>query len=460
MPIISSISGLRATLGDSLTPELIVKYSKAFANYLPMGKIVLGTDGRVSGNWIELIVLGTLSAMGRDVVRLGVAPTPTIQLAVINQSAAGGICITASHNPANWNGMKFLNANGVFLDESENDEFGKIIDQIESISSECSEFGKPLYFNNAIDNHINSVIKLGLFSDKKLIEKIQNRKFRAVIDAVNASGSEAIPKLIRILGGEAIELHCNGSGKFPHTPEPLSENLIELSEAVIKENADIGIAVDPDADRLVLINEKGEPIGEEKTVALAIDAVFQFNDKKNLIAVVNHSTSALAEFVASKYNGKVLRSPVGEINVVRLMQQSGAIVGGEGSGGVILPESHYGRDSIVGIALVLALMAYQNLTLSQIIASYPEFAMVKLKKEFKGDFRKSSESFLNRFTSSHSNSIVDIIQEDGIKIIASDGWFQVRSSNTEPIIRVIAEYYTKDKAINIANEVISYFDQK
>jgi phosphomannomutase len=453
MPVIRSISGLRATLGDGLTPELISNYSTSFAKYLPAGKIIIGRDGRPSGKWIENIVLGTLMACGREVTSLGVVPTPTVQLFVEKSEAVGGIIITASHNPSQWNGLKFLNRDGVFLDESENKNLWKIYDTKNFSFKEDFQFSEVEINNTAINSHINSILNLSVFRNSDVLNKLKERKLKIAVDAVNSSGSVAITSLLATLGCEVIPLYCDGTGIFPHIPEPLPENLTDLANSVLENKADLGIAVDPDADRLVLIDESGKPIGEEKTITLATQCVLENLDDFDLkyskpMVVVNLSTTRMVDYITEKFGGSVIRSAVGEINVVKKMKEVGAIIGGEGSGGVILPESHYGRDSLVGTALILSLLAIKNQSLSNLSDQLPKYKMLKFKKEFQGSLEQIIEKIINEFPDA------EIIREDGIKINLIDGWVQLRASNTEPIVRVISEAIDENKAKNLANQVL------
>ena len=341
MPFINSISGLRATLGDSLLPNVISNYIAAFDKVLPKGKVVVGRDGRPSGKWIEQIVVATFTACGRDTISIGIVPTPTVQLSVESaKDVVAGISITASHNPKEWNGLKFINEEGVFCDLIENSKIwdAEKFGNFNFIQNQ--EFGEQIYDDSAIDKHIQKVLDIPLIKEGR-IDKIISKKYKVVVDAVNASGSVAIPKLLKKLGCEVVELFCNENGLFPHTPEPIPKNLTLLAEEVKKQKADLGIAVDPDADRLVLIDGNGKPIGEEKTIVLAIESVLSnmnlfLSDGFEPIVVVNQSTTKMVEDIASKYNVKVERSSVGEINVVKTMKKRRPrnllIVGGTGSG--------------------------------------------------------------------------------------------------------------------------------
>lgn len=450
MSLIRSISGLRATLGDKLTPELITSYTASYSNILPPGTIIVGWDGRPSGKWIEQIVAGTLAACGRRVKLIGLAPTPTIQMYVEHTDAAGGIAITASHNPSEWNGLKFMDSEGVFLGKEENEKLWDLVDNntFKFISENYPEI--EYIGDKAIEFHIESILSLPYISDN--IKSVSDRKFRVVLDAVNASGSFVIPELLNRFGCEVIPLFCDGSGIFPHTPEPLPENLTLLSEKVKDTKADLGIAVDPDADRLVLIDGTGNPIGEEKTISIAFDSVLSnmdyFNNYTYSGSVVNLSTTRLARDIAQKHNSEFSMSPVGEINVVKLMKRKNALIGGEGSGGVIFPICHYGRDSLIGIALVLTYLATKDTTLHDLNAQYTAYEIVK-KKFHKPE---SMDIVLSKIMAEYFDA--EINTEDGIRIDLADSWVQLRASNTEPIIRIIAEAKDKDRAEQLIQNMI------
>ncbi len=446
MPIIRSISGLRATTNDgSLTGELILAYCQAFAEICNFGKIVIGRDGRIGGEEVENLVIEALLQAGAEVVRLGIVPTPTVQLIAELPEYAGGIAITASHNPQNWNGLKFINSDGVFLDAEGNHKLWQIVDNKEFKKN--SSIGKLINFEQAIDYHINKILRIPLISNK--IENIRNRKFKIAVDAVNASGSIALPKLLHNLGCEVFELYCDGSGIFPHEAEPLPKNLIELANYVELNNCDLGVAVDPDADRLVLVDEKGICINEELTIALAIDSVLGNLNAERAKVVVNLSTSNVSKLVCDRYGASLERAAVGEINVVKKMKEVKAIIGGEGSGGVILPECHYGRDSLVGIALILTLLIDLNKSISDIVANYPKLFMKKEKQSFMGNF----SLLMNKIKSQFPNAKID--ENDGIRLDFPDlSWVQVRKSNTEPIIRIIAESSNEFKTDELIHQIM------
>ena len=450
MACIRSISGLRVTT-DELTHELIASYARAFASYLPDGPIVIGRDGRPSGQWMEEIIIETLLSCGRDVISLGISPTPTIQLETEYSDASGGISITASHNPSEWNGMKFLNAGGVFLNAEENQEFWSHLDKEDK--SEHIQSGHCTIVHMPEQKHIEQIHaalrSLGIDIPHTINPII------CVIDAVNASGSRFVPALLESLDCESIALHCDGTGIFPHTPEPLAENLSDLMSAVQKHSADIGIAVDPDADRLVLIDETGKAIGEEKTLALCLMAILECADVrgKDYSIAINLSTSSMSETLAEAHGWKVHRTPVGEINVVQAMKQFHSIIGGEGSGGVIIPACHYGRDSLIGIALIIALMKQTGTSLSALADLLPKTSMIKGKMAWSG----SADEIFQRIERHFAEAILEIRKDDGIWMRFSDGWMHIRMSNTEPILRYIVETSDEHEAHNHVQSLLSLF---
>jgi phosphomannomutase len=454
MPFIRSISGVRATLGDALTPFVVAEYAAAFASYLPPGIVAVGRDGRPSGEWIEDIVCATLSAAGRDVLELGVVPTPTVQLFSEHQAVAGGVSITASHNPVEWNGMKFLNGDGIFLDAAENEKFWHCVDnRMFSFTSE-QRGGGVTHHQNPASHHTESIMLLPIFSNSGNVDLVRKQKFTVVVDAVNSSGSHFIPYLLKAFECDVIPLYCDGTGIFPHTPEPVPANLTELAKAVAHHNADFGVAVDPDADRLVLVDERGHMVFEEYTVVLAALAALRnkeyFGDGGSTSVVVNLSTTKSIEDVAARYGAHVIRTAVGEINVVRAMLENNSLIGGEGSGGVILPACHAGRDSLVGVALVLLLLAQvrterPRMTLSGVIGALPQYSMVKRKKEFSGDTDAIFKNVKECFPKAGVNT------DDGLRLTFEHSWVHLRTSNTEPIIRVIAEAATENDANALAD---------
>jgi len=450
MACIRSISGLRVT-NDELTQELITSYSKAFAAYLPPGPIVIGRDGRPTGVWMEEVIIDTLTAYGRDVISLGIAPTPTVQLETEHSNAIGGISITASHNPSEWNGMKFLNAEGVFLNAEENRDFWNYLDGNDI--EETVNAGNCIVVENPSEQHIAkihaSLQALGI--DLPHVKQ----PILAVVDAVNASGSTFVPALLESLDCDCIPLYCDNSGEFPHTPEPLTQHLTDLMSAVCKHSAQLGIAVDPDADRLVLIDEQGTAIGEEKTIALCTMAILECADLKqdSHSIAINMSTSSMSEILAENNGWNVYRTPVGEINVVQAMKKHDCIIGGEGSGGVILPACHYGRDSLVGVSLIIALMKKTGKSLSALADMLPKTYMVKGKMPWSG----SADEIFQKIERHFTGTFIEIRKEDGIWMKFSDGWMHVRMSNTEPILRYIIECLEEKTAQHHVQSLMMHF---
>lgn len=438
MSFIRSISGVRATLGDALTPAIVADYCVAFSSILADGSIVVGRDGRPSGIWIADIVIGALRACGRNVVMLDMVPTPTVQLVVEHSDAVGGISITASHNPEQWNGLKFIASDGVFLDAEDNERLWEALQEsatpldIEPESTldfQHTQLGSHLTQNkHAIAEHISSILAMPSVKGAPLA-----RGTTVVVDAVNCSGSEAVPALLEACGYNVVRLFCDSSGIFPHPPEPIAENLVQLGVAVREHNAAFGVAVDPDADRLVLLDETGEAIGEELTIVLATEAVL--SDGARGPVVVNYSTTRLVDEVAARYGCITHRAPVGEINVVRRMQQVHAVIGGEGSGGVIDPSVHYGRDAMVGLGLITTLLRTRGVSLREAVASLPVFAMIKTKISL--DASSAPALALERVAAGLHDAVIS--REDGVYASWSDRWVHVRTSNTEPIMRIIAE---------------------
>lgn len=443
MPLLRSVSGLRATLGDSLTPDVVASYAAAFSTMLADGPIVVGRDGRPSGQWMEDVLVGTLRSCGRTVERLGMVPTPTVQLLVEHGDAVGGISITASHNPSPWNGLKFIDATGVFLDAQANSRLWQIVDASLFAYSAEQQAGHVINVTDAVERHLRAVLPPTSMSVRL------TRPLRVVVDTVNASASFIVPEALRRLGLDVVELHCSGSGIFPHVPEPITENLTELAEAVRRERADLGVAVDPDGDRLVLFDEHGNPIGEELTIALAVRSVL--SSGKVGPVVINYSTTRTVEDIAATYGCVTHRTPVGEINVVRKMQETSAVIGGEGSGGVIDPAVHYGRDAIVGIARIVDLLLREDTSLSNIVRSLPSYSMVKTKFDIPSTLNMTvlQDELIRTFTDAH------ITTDDGIRISWSDRWVQCRTSNTEPIIRIIAEAPSRPLAEELITQIRS-----
>ncbi len=457
MSLIVSISGVRGVVGESLTPDVAVLYSKAFAEYClqrtPNGKrckIVIGRDGRITGKILANIISSTLLSMGCDVVAIGICPTPTVALAVEKSDAVGGIAVTASHNPMQWNGMKFFNSMGLFLDTNETKDFLEVVKEQKLGYAGWDKIGTHQSDEAWIQKHIDTVLQLDCID----VEKIKSRKFKVVLDCINSAGGVIVPPLLKMLGCEVIEMNCDVSGVFAHTPEPIPENLTVLAQKVRDEKANIGIAVDPDVDRLVLITEKGEPLGEEYTIASVVNFVLSkelravSSEQKVKRVVVNLSTTRAVDDIAKKYNVEVVRTPVGEINVAKKMKEIGAVIGGEGSGGVIYPEAHYGRDAIVGIGLVLQMLAEFSGSLSEYKSTLPQYYIAKSKIEI-GSL--NPDELLNRIIQKYRNEKINT--DDGVKIDFADSWVHLRKSNTEPIVRIIGEAKSRGEAKKLIDKI-------
>lgn len=426
-----SVSGIRGLVGDGLDPNTIVKYASAYADFCGTGKIVIGSDGRISGNMVKQILIGTLLAKGNDIIDIGICPTPTVLYNVTKLGAVGGIQISASHNPNEWNALKLLNSKGEFMTPEEN----KImLDKLETSNNykKWNELGTLTSYDDGLKNHVENVLKL------VDIDLIKSKKFKVVLDCVNGAGSFVMPKFLTDLGCEIIKINCETTGIFPRLPEPIPENLTETMKFVKEQNADLAIVVDPDVDRLVLITDKGEPFIEENTITLSAKHVLS-KAKGNV--VVNLSTTRAIDEVASAEGCKVFRSPVGEANVVKLMKEVNAVIGGEGSGGVIYPELHYGRDALVGTVLTLEHLAEQNKKLSQIKDELPKYFIAKKKIEL-GNV--NPELIIEQIKDKYKNEKVNT--DDGLRIDFESHWVHFRKSNTEPIIRCIAEAKTEEEA--------------
>jgi phosphomannomutase len=446
MSLMVSISGIRGVVGTSLTPEAVVRYSTAFGSYchrtLPGRPVVLGRDGRITGGMIADLVSAALRARGLDVVSLGICPTPTVQLAVEGLEAAGGVAVTASHNPIQWNGLKFMASTGMFLNGEEQKAFQALAVAQDPLAP-WNGIGRAREDNSWIEKHIAAVLSLSSLEP----EVVRRRKFRVVLDCVNAAGGVIVPALLERLGCTVIPMNTDVSGVFAHTPEPVPENLTALASRVTAEHADCGIAVDPDVDRLVFITEEGTPLGEEYTIASAVHFVLgrKAGSGGTRKVVVNLSTTRAVDDIAREHGAEVLRTPVGEINVAQRMKSVGAVIGGEGSGGVIHPEVHLGRDAMVGIGLILQLLAESGTTLSRLKASLPQYAIAKGKIELGS---APPDDVLRQIQAAH-NRDGDINTDDGLKIDFPDSWVHLRKSNTEPIVRVIAEARTMEGAVAV-----------
>jgi phosphomannomutase len=444
--LIIGISGARGIVGDSLTPDVLVQLAAAFGEFCGRGPIIIGRDGRTSGKMCASLASSTLVSMGLDVVALGIAPTPTVGLAVEKSHAAGGISITASHNPIEWNGLKFFDDDGLFLDEAANKRLQHLLTEGMKNYVGWDKLGHYQLDESFLDHHRTSVTALPYLD----IEGLRNRRFKVVADCVNGSGSVVVPRLLQDLGCEVIRLNCEPSGIFPHNPEPLPQHLGDLCEKVRLEKADLGIAVDPDADRLVLITEEGKPFGEEYTIASCVMYVLETEKAKGnrkLKVCVNLSTTRAVDDIAAEYQAQVIRTPVGELNVARKTKEVGAVIAGEGSGGVILPAVHLRRDALVGIALTLQHLLEFGGRLSDLKKSLPEYHIYKKKVELTDS---SIDSIIAELSSRCPEARINT--DDGLRLDFKDHWVNLRKSNTEPILRIIAEASTVEKAQDIVEK--------
>ncbi len=459
MTLIKSISGIRGTIGgrpaDNLTPIDVVKFVTAYSRLIKDKNpdkritIVVGRDARISGSMVDSLVEGTLLGCGVDVINVGLCTTPGTEMAVITHKADGGIIITASHNPRQWNALKLLNERGEFLDDAEGKEVLALADDTEWNYPTIDHIGKVILREDFNTKHIEQVLALPLVN----AEAVRQRKFKVVVDAVNSVGGVVIPALLKELGCEVVELNCDPTGEFAHNPEPLPENLTEISEVIRKEGADLGIVVDPDVDRLAFVMENGEMFVEEYTLVAVADYVLK-HTKGNTVS--NLSSSRALSDVTSRYEGcTYAAAAVGEVNVVKKMKDTGAVIGGEGNGGVIYPELHYGRDALVGVALFLTYFAGLSMSMSELRKTYPAYYASKNKIELTPEI--NVDLILETIKSRYSNEKVNDI--DGVKIDFAENWVHLRKSNTEPIIRVYTEAKTMAEADALAKRFISGIEQ-
>lgn len=453
MTLIKSISGIRGTIGgetgDNLTPIDIVKFTSGYAQFIKKStnsarpKIVVGRDARISGKMVHNIIVGTLIAMGCDVVDAGMATTPTTEVAVVKEEASGGIIITASHNPKEWNALKLLNNKGEFLNAAEGEEILSIA-EAESFNYVSVDNLGIISEKNFLEGHIKDVMNLEMVD----LKAIKAANFKVAVDAVNSIGGHAVPELLYALGVKQVfKLHCQPHGNFSHNPEPLPQNLTELAELMKSSKADVGFAVDPDVDRLVIYTEKGESFGEEYTLVAISDYILQHTPGNT---VSNLSSTRALRDVTEKHGGKYYAAAVGEVNVVTKMKEVGAIIGGEGNGGVIYPASHYGRDALVGIAMFLTQLAKSGKKVSEIRESYPSYYMSKQKVELTAD--TNTDAILEKIKKIFEDE--QIIDIDGVKIDFPDKWVHMRKSNTEPIIRIYSEAKSQEEADNLGKQII------
>ncbi|CAM1340606.1 phosphoglucosamine mutase [Tenacibaculum aestuarii] len=461
MTLIKSISGIRGTIGgntgDNLTPIDAVKFAAAYGTFIKKKNvekekitIIIGRDARISGKMISSLVANTLVGLGIDVIDLGLSTTPTVEVAVPLEKADGGIILTASHNPKQWNALKLLNEKGEFLNGEDGAEILKIAEKDATIQfAEVDDLGSYRKKKNYIKKHIKEVLKLDLV-DTKAIKKA---KFKVVVDGVNSTGGIAIPALLKELGVKCIELYCDPNGHFPHNPEPLKEHLTDISELVVKKKADLGIVVDPDVDRLALISEDGSMFGEEYTLVACADYVLGQLGGGNTVS--NLSSSRALRDVTEKHGGTYTASAVGEVNVVQMMKDTNTVIGGEGNGGIIYPESHYGRDSLVGVALFLSHLAHKKMSCKELRDSYPSYFMSKNKIQLTPQI--DVDKILETMASKYKNEDVNTI--DGVKIDFAEEWVHLRKSNTEPIIRIYTESTSQESADTLAERFITEIEQ-
>ncbi len=454
MTLIKSISGIRGTIGgktgNGLTPLDAVKFAAAYGSWIKNNrkknklKVVIGRDARISGEMISNLVCHTLTGMGIDVIDLGLSTTPTVEVAVPIENADGGIILTASHNPKQWNALKLLNERGEFISGENGQEILRIADQEEFTFSEVDDLGEIIRDNSYLQKHINLILNLPLVD----VKAIKEANFSVVIDAVNSTGGIFIPELLRALGVKKVtELYCEPNGVFPHNPEPLPEHLIDLSELVQKENADLGICVDPDVDRLALVCEDGSMFGEEYTLVAVSDYILTHNPGST---VSNLSSTRALRDVTESHGQQYTASAVGEVNVVNAMKKTNAVIGGEGNGGVIYPELHYGRDALVGIALLLSHLAHKKCKTTELRDSYPSYCISKNKIQLTPEI--NVDEILSKMAKKYSTEEVDTT--DGVKIYIGKEWVHLRKSNTEPIIRIYSESASKAKADKLAEKII------
>ena len=454
MTLIKSISGIRGTIGgktgDNLTPVDAVKFASAYGTWIKNNSdkqkltVVIGRDARISGPMIHNLVANTLIGLGINVIDLGLSTTPTVEIAVPMERADGGIILTASHNPKQWNALKLLNEKGEFLSGDNGAVILEIAEDEAFDFADVDNLGEVTINDAYMDIHIDEVLNLPLVD----AEAVRAAGFKVVVDGVNSSGGIIIPKLLEQMGVEVVRLYCEPTGHFPHNPEPLKEHLGDISKLVVDEKAHLGIVVDPDVDRLAFISNDGEMFGEEYTLVACADYVLS---KTPGNTVSNMSSSRALRDITQKYGGTYEASAVGEVNVVELMKKNNAIIGGEGNGGIIYPELHYGRDSLVGVALFLTYLAGQTKTVAELRASYPQYYMSKNKIELTPQI--NVDAILEAMAGKYINEDISVI--DGVKIDFADEWVHLRKSNTEPIIRIYTEAQTQEKADELAVRIIN-----
>jgi len=446
--LVKSTSGVRGVIGNGLDPVLATQYGAAFGTFLKKGKVVVGRDSRPSGEMIVKAVIAGLVSVGMDVIDVGLVPTPTVEIAVKKLKAAGGICVTASHNPAPWNALKFFNKTGEFISPSEYKRLDRIFDSGKFAYAKVDDLGSMSEQSHWIDEHIRMTLRV------KGVNKaaVKRRKFTVVVDAINGAGSSALPSLLERMGVQVFCINCDGNGKFVHEPEPIPANLGQLGRAVKRHKADLGLACDPDADRLALVDEKGRPIGEELTLAIGVKQVLK---KRKGPTVINLSTSKVTMDVAEAMGSKVFMSKVGEANVVQMMHAKKATIGGEGNGGVIYPAFHAGRDSLIAAALTLSCLAEEKLSLAGLVETLPTYYNIKTKAALPAGFKAKLSKFEKKAQSLLGKTKID--RRDGLRFDFPEGWLQIRSSNTEPIYRLIVETNNEKLTADLVRKVKKLF---
>jgi phosphomannomutase len=441
------VSGIRGVVGEGMTPEVAMLWSGGFGTWVKGGKVVIGRDPRPSGKMINYAVKAGLSAAGCDVDDIGVVPTPEAALAIERRNASGGIIVTASHNPQQWNALKFVRPDGRMLTLQDFKELEHIVTQGPLRSVSWDKLGTVHKWDGADYMYLSSVTGMGILN----LERIRSKRFKVAIDCVNGAGSKIYPELLEALGCEVYSIHSDGSGIFPHPPEPKPENLGDLCELVTKENCRIGFAVDPDGDRLAVVDEEGKPVGEELTLALAVQAILEY---KRGPVVINSLTSQVIEDIAQRYGVECHRTRVGEANVAAGMKEFGAIAGGEGNGGIMYPELHLVRDGGVGMAILLNYLSSSKKQISELRSAIPEYKMVKVSYPLKtSDPNEILRDISRHYPYDQSSHI------DGLRISYEDGWVQTRPSNTEPIMRVFSEFKTEERANQKMKEILDYINE-
>ncbi len=455
MALIKSISGIRGTIGggtgDNLTPLDVVKFAAAYGTWIKKrnssAKVIIGRDARLSGEMVNSLVCSTLQGLGIDVIDLGLSTTPTVEMAVVWEKADGGIILTASHNPIQWNALKLLNEKGEFISGDDGQQVLTLAENEDFDFAQVTKLGHYQKKEGYIAKHVEEILKLPLVD----VNAVKAKGFRVVVDAVNSTGGIAVPKLLSAMGVTVKELYCEPTGHFPHNPEPLPEHLTDIAREIVKGKYDLGIVVDPDVDRLALVCEDGTPFGEEYTLVAVADYVLNNGKKKNGNTVSNLSSTRALQDVTEKAGGKYAASAVGEVHVVTMMKNTEAVIGGEGNGGIIYPDLHYGRDALVGIALFLTHLAKSNTSALKLRMKYPNYFISKNKIELTRDI--NVDKILENVKKKYKNQPINTV--DGVRIEFDKEWVHLRKSNTEPIIRIYAESDLETKADNLAKKIIT-----